>query len=401
MRLDAGGRPLHLTYCTNIHPGERLAELRATIEGPVRAVKARVSPDRPMGLGLWIPAAALSLLQKPEEREDFRALLTASGLYLFTVNGFPYGRFHGTRVKESVYQPDWRRAVRAAHTRSLAELLAALLPPDLSFGSISTVPGTTRALARDAGAVEAIVDHLLEVAAHLHALREEGGRTVVLALEPEPGCLLESTEDVLRFFEDRLFAADTRIRFGRRLGVGAGEAEEILRRHLGLCFDVAHFAVGFEEPARALERLAQAGITIAKLQLSCALRIASLEEQGRKAARRFDDGVYLHQTAVRTEEGTIRRFLDLPAALQAEIPGEREWRIHVHVPIFTDSLEPPLATTRGELEAAVRAARRLDPMPHFEVETYSFDVLPAELRDLAVEEAIARELLFARGLLEG
>lgn len=399
MRIPHPEGTFHLTYCTNVHPGERLGELERVLEGPVRAVKARVAPDRPMGLGLWLPAAALSLLQQGERLAALRDRLEEGGFYLFTVNGFPYGRFHGTRVKEAVYQPDWRRAARAAYTRALADLLAGLIPEDLPFASLSTVPGSSRQLAEDPASRAQIVAHLMEVAAHLHQLHEERGRTIVLALEPEPGCLLQSSEDTLRFFREHLWTAEGLRPLCDRLGVSLSRAEDIARRHLGLCFDVCHFAVAFEDPASALATLAEAGIRIAKLQLSCALRVAPAGEEGRAAVKRFDDGIYLHQTTIRSRDGSLHRFLDLPAALAAELVEAEEWRVHVHLPIYAADLEPPLASTQPQLAAAVRRARRLDPPPHFEVETYNFAVLPEELRALPLEEALARELAFARELL--
>jgi sugar phosphate isomerase/epimerase len=382
----------HLTYCTNIHPGESWDEVRANLARHVVAVKARVCPDRPFGVGLRLSAAAAARLAEPGPLEELRSFLAAQGLYVFTINGFPYGAFHGTAVKERVYRPDWLEEQRVGYSDVLARLLAALLPAGLDVGSVSTVPGAFRERAAAPLAAARIASALRRQARTLRDLREETGRTIVLALEPEPHCLLETTADAVRFFEEHLLDHQGMVAFAAETGLGLGAAEEMVRRHLGVCLDACHAAVEFEDPHQALARLAGAGITLAKIQVSAGLRVLPPDRDSLAALERFADPVYLHQVVVRRPDG-LRRYLDLGPALAEARPGtdDQEWRIHFHVPLFQERLG--LFHNTGDfLERLLPAAIAEGRCPHFEVETYTWDVLPEEHRRLPVVEAIAREL---------
>jgi sugar phosphate isomerase/epimerase len=408
VRLDLPGQaPAHLTYCTNIHPGETWPEVRAAIERNLPEVKRRASPDAPMGVGLRLSAAAAAALaEEAESLAWLRDFLGRHGLYAFTINGFPYGRFHGTRVKEEVYQPDWHQPERLAYTNRLADLLAALMPADQPglTGSVSTVPGGFRNLAGAPGAVAEVGDALLRHAAYLIALRERTGRTIALALEPEPMCLLETVEEAALFFEEHLLSRAAIARLAALAGLSAPAAEVAVRRHLGVCFDVCHAAVEFEDPAASLARLRQSGIGVGKLQLSSALRIPRVDAAAVARLRPFDEGVYLHQVVERRADGRIIRYLDLAdafAAFEGDAGGgPREWRVHFHVPVFHDDLGA-FATTQPVLREILALQRREAISPHLEVETYTWDVLPPELRRVEVTEAIARELAWVREQLGG
>ena len=109
--------------------------------------------------------------------------------------------------------------------------------------------------------------------------------------------------------------------------------------------------------------------------------------------RFFDDGVYLHQVVVRGEK--LTRFADLPDAFAAWREGgaRGEWRIHCHVPVFLADLGD-LASTQGELRATLQALRAAPLSPHLEVETYTWDVLPQELKTGSKADDVARELAF-------
>jgi sugar phosphate isomerase/epimerase len=295
MRIEAaGGTAAHLTYCTNIHPGESWPELRAVLARHLPAVKRRVSPDGPMGVGLRLSAvAATSLAEEPEALAWLSDFLAREDLYTFTINGFPYGRFHGARVKEGVYQPDWRRTERLAYTDCLADLLAGLLPEGAT-GSISTVPGGFRDIRGSQPAASQVAGMLLRHVAHLSRLRERTGRTVALALEPEPMCFLETIEEAARFFEDHLFSRSACAGLADLMGMAVAAAEAAVHRHLGLCYDVCHAAVEFEDAAASLARLRRSGIAIPKLQLSSALRIPQVDNDTVERLRSFEDDVYLH-----------------------------------------------------------------------------------------------------------
>jgi hypothetical protein len=384
-----------LSYCTNIHPGESWADTLTSLKRHLPKVKGAVAPDKPFGVGLRLSAQAADGLGQPDERVAFQDFLAAEDLFVFTINGFPYGAFHGTRVKEDVYQPDWRGEERLTYSNRLADILATLLPEG-AFGSISTVPGTFKPLA--AGAEAQMADMMLRHVAHLVRLHEATGRVIALAPEPEPCCFLETIEESVRFFEDHLYSRAAVQRLAELAGKTVSGAEDALRRHLGLCYDVCHAAVEFEDARGSIAALRAAGIPIHKLQLSAALRLAP--GPGRlDALRAYAEGTYLHQTVTRSADGAVTRYLDLPDALGSpEALAAEEWRVHFHVPIFQADI-PPLATTQDFLSEILALHRESPISPHLEVETYTWDVLPAELRALPVEEAIARELKWVEARL--
>jgi sugar phosphate isomerase/epimerase len=398
----------HLTYCTNIHRGETWPEVLAALERHLPAVKAAFAPDRPFGVGLRLSAVAAQALRDEHAFAQLRGLLEAHDLYVFTINGFPYGPFHGVRVKEEVYQPDWQHEERLTYTDLLADLLADLLPDEPGpngaqiEGSVSTVPGTFKPLSEAPGVAERIADNMVRHAAHLVRLQARTGRVIALALEPEPYCFLETIEETVRFFEQHLFGDATITRLAGLCGLGRSDAEQALRRHLGVCYDVCHAAVEYEDPKGGLEALRAAGIRVPKLQLSAALRIAEVDAAAARRLQAFDEPVYLHQVVER-RRGGLTRYLDLPQAFAALEKGPgggepREWRVHFHVPIFLDEIEH-FSTTQDFLRE-ILAIHREDPVSaHLEVETYTWDVLPEQDRQDDVAAAIARELAWVRDRL--
>ena len=381
-----------LTYCLNIHPTQDWGQARAALTGPVAAVRRAVCPDAPFAVGLRFSAEATEALAEPGARAELKEVLAAHDYLPVTVNGFPYGPFHGTRVKEDVYQPDWTRPERVDYTLALARLMADINPPD-SFVSLSTVPGTFKPLA--GGREQLMADRLLHVAAALHELRARTGRTVALAIEPEPFCFLETIDEAVAFFDSYLFSEAAVAALADATGLPRGEAAAALPRHLGLCYDVCHAAVEFEDPAGSLAALRAAGVPVHKLQLSAALSIPAVDAAARARLADFDEPTYLHQVVSRRPaakgDGPLRREPDLaPALARADSDGE-EWRVHFHVPLFVDRI-PPFSTTQDFL-AEILALHRADPIsPHLEVETYTWAVLPPGLRGESLEADIAREL---------
>ncbi len=386
-----------LTYCSNIHPGESWPELRRVLDERVPKVKALASPDAPMGIGLRIAAVAAEALDAPAAWAELKAILDRHGLEVWTVNGFPYGPFHDTAVKENVYQPDWRSPHRLAYTNRLADLLADLQPAG-GFASLSTVPGTFKPLA--AGNEAAMAEAMLRHVAHCMDLADRTGRTVALAIEPEPFCFLETIAETVAFFEQHLFSDAAVAALADFARVSRSEAARALPVHLGLCYDVCHAAVEYEDPELSLSALEMVGIPIHKLQLSAALRVPNVDAAARAALAAFAEPTYLHQVIARDGDGALRGHLDLPLALErGEASDGEEWRIHFHVPIFADRLER-FATTQPFLEAVLARHRARPVTRHLEVETYTRDVLPAAHRAVAVEVAIARELAWVRDRLE-
>ena len=399
MKLDSDSS-VHLTYCSNIHPGESWAEVRAQVGAHLPNVKARLSPDGPFGIGLRLSAIAAESLSEPAAMEEFKTFLAAEGLYVFTLNGFPYGEFHGTPVKENVYLPDWRDAARLAYSNRLADLLAELLPDDLELeGSISTVPGAFKPAITSEADVAAMAENLVRHAAHLVALRERTGRTVTLELEPEPCCFIETIDEAVDFFRNHLFSADAIAGMAERTGLSGAAAEAALRRHLGVCLDLCHAAVEFEDADEALAKLRDAGIRVGKMQISAGLRFAPVDDGTVELLRPFNDAVYLHQVVERNGAG-LARYVDLPEAFAAADgkQGDREWRVHFHVPIFLDDLGR-FSTTQDFIRDMLARHRTAPVTKHLEVETYTWDVLPPEYRNVDVDSAIVRELQWVRGQL--
>ena len=400
MRLDHLPGDVNLTYCTNIHAGERWPDIRASLDVHVPAIKTAVAPDRAFGIGLRLSGEAASSARQPEELAAFREQLTALGAYVFTINAFPFGPFHGVRVKEQVYLPDWRSAERVAFTADSAAVLAAILPDGVD-GSISTVPGAFKPNGQQTGAAAAMAARMVEAVANLVETERRTGKRIALALEPEPCCFLETADESIAFFETELFSPETLDLLAARTGVNRSDAEILLRRHLGICYDVCHGSVEYEDPVAALDRLLAAGISVPKVQLSAAMRIPVMTDELIGAVMRYDDGVYLHQTIVRGTGG-LTRYVDLPDAVAAFRQGraDGEWRIHCHVPLFLADLGE-IGSTRADLEAVLAALRQKSRSSHLEVETYTWDVLPDKLRTGSKAADIAREISFCVKELAG
>jgi sugar phosphate isomerase/epimerase len=392
MRLDTLPGDVHLTYCTNIHAGESWPEVCASLDAHVPDIKTAVAPDRPLGIGLRLSGEAAAAAREPEALAAFRNQLARLGAYVFTINAFPFGRFHGVRVKEDVYLPDWRSAERVAFTADSAAVLAAILPDGMD-GSISTVPGAFKPNGRAGGAVAAMTANILQAVANLLDIKRRTGKCIALALEPEPCCFLETADESIAFFQT-LLSPETVRRFAALAGTSPGEAEATLHRHLGICYDVCHGSVEYEDPMAALDRLIAAGIAVPKIQLSAAMRVPTMTKDLIDAVMRYNDGVYLHQTIVRTG-AALTRYVDLPEAVSAFKDGhaEGEWRIHCHVPVFLSDLGA-IGSTRQDLVATLTALRERHRSSHLEVETYTWDVLPEHLRTGSKAADIAREISF-------
>jgi sugar phosphate isomerase/epimerase len=391
------GAGVHLTYCSNVHPGESWAEVRANFDRHVVAVRDRLLPEGEFGIGLRLSARAAAELSEPAVLAEFRNFLRRERMYVFTLNGFPYGTFHGARVKEDVYLPDWRDPERLRYTNQLADLLAVLLPTAAGIeGSVSTVPGAFKPALGGPHDVALMVEHLLRHVAHLVELRARSGRHVALALEPEPHCFLETVAEVIAFFEQELHSAKAVERTMDLTGLDRDAAGRALCDHLGICLDLCHAAVEFEDAADCIRRLERAGVRVHKMQISAGLRLPVLDREALAALARFDDPVYLHQVVQRGPGGIVR-FADLPDAL-ASLDGpaaDREWRVHFHVPIFLDRLAP-FASTQSFIRDVLAVHRARPVSSHLEVETYTWDVLPEPFRSGSVDEAVARELAWVQ-----
>ncbi len=375
----------HLTYCTNIHPGESWAEVRANLERYIPQIRERLALGRSFGLGLRLSGRAVREIFAGDSLQPFARWLDRENLYVFTLNGFPYGGFHRQSVKEQVYAPDWTTQARLNYSLGLAQILAYLLPQGLD-GGISTVPLSYRpwyhnqpeyalreACLNLALAVERLVD-----------LRRRTGKWLHLDLEPEPDGVLENTAGLVTFFRDWLLPVAGSVLVKHR-GVSSTQAETWLREHIQVCYDVCHWAVVYEDPEQVFAQLHKEGIRIGKVQLSSALKIAvpDLPLARRQLLTRlmpFAESPYLHQVVERLPDGTTRHYPDLKGALPQLLttPAE-EWRTHFHVPVFMADYQG-LGATQADLTTVLTLLQKTPCTRYLELETYTWEVLPTPLK---------------------
>ena len=385
--------PVHLTYCMNIHPGEHWVEQLAAIQDKAAVLRQMIRPDDWFGLGLRLGAQAVEdLANDPEARRAALDVFAEHQLYPFTVNAFPYGRFHAGAVKENVYAPDWRTPERREYTFDVCDILTEWLPEGID-GSISTVPCSFKSWIRDPAAVSVMAQNLAAVVAYLAAVREDTGKDIHLGLEPEPSCYLETTEETVRFFKEVMWTEGVE-EVKRIRQCYTKDAEAMVRRHLGVCFDTCHVALQFEEPADALKRYLAEGIRISKVQLSSAL-VARNTPEAREALRAFAEPTYLHQVKVRDADGSVHSWIDLPEALkdlETRLSSD-EIRVHFHVPLFFTQAGP-LSSTSDTLCPAFFREIHQRATTHLEIETYTFDVLPKQIHPGDIVRSVSREYMW-------
>jgi hypothetical protein len=415
MKLNHG---LHLAYCTNIHRGETWPETFDSLKKYTLAVRERVAAGKPYAIGLRLSQRAAQELSERSTLLEFQRWLEQTDCYIFTINGFPYGQFHGARVKEKVYLPDWTSRERVAYTNLLFDLLAQLVPADVE-GSVSTVPCGFKELVTSEEQLKMIRKNIWECVGHIARVGEKTGRKLHLGLEPEPLCVLETSGEAVDFF-------------GRMREEHRGDSR--LAEHLGINYDACHLAVEFEEPQNALGALIQNGIKISKLHLSSALKVKPTLET-RAALEKFADDIYLHQVIVQRADGSRLKYRDLGDALANEQPptggaeedigalaradvaasrdGSRsvpapsstldskssEWRIHFHVPL--QSASTPLFDNTTDHLMGVLDMLGSNPTTcsHLEMETYTWEVLPRELKSRDVVEQLVAEYHWTLGQL--
>jgi sugar phosphate isomerase/epimerase len=391
--LQINSGPFHLTYCTNIHAADGWDGVFANLKKHAPALKARFSPAEPFGVGLRLSAREARELLEGDRLRTFRVFLDREGLYVAIINGFPYGPFHGTPVKANVYAPDWRDDARVDYTLDLIRILQALLPPGLD-GGVSTTPLSYKPWVAGAGAQswETMTRNIVRVADALVRIRRAHGVLIHLDIEPEPDCVLENTDETIAFFEQWLFSVGGLI-LAAKLGIGPDDARRHLQDHIRICFDCCHFAVEYEDPAMALERLRAAGIQVGRVQLSSAVlvRFPSDPRQAESIAaelRPFADATYLHQVVEQQAHG-LRRYPDLDVALDDPRGPGSEWRIHFHVPLFAREYAA-FASTQDYVRRVLAVAAQDPFTTHLEIETYTWSVLPPGLK-MDLGESIARE----------
>ena len=375
MKLTRGP---HLAYCTNIHRGETWTETFEALNKYTLAVRDSVSPGKPYAIGLRLSDLASRELSESKTLAAFQKWLDQQNCYVFTINGFPYGKFHGTRVKEQVYAPDWTTRERVEYTNRLFDLLAQLVPKDVE-GSVSTVPCSYKEFITSDSQVEAMRVNLWQCVEHIARLSERVGKKLHLGLEPEPLCYLETSEETVNFFEQMRSERPNDPR---------------LAEHLGVNYDTCHLAVEFEVPEDAIKRFQQHGMRISKIHLSSALKVKPTIEV-REALRAFTDDIYFHQVVARSPDGSIERFRDLNVALTRNAKRETrnfpEWRIHFHIPLHSPKTALFDNTSDHILGLLYILKREPTLCTHLEMETYTWEVMPPEMKNRSVVDQLVSE----------
>ena len=387
----------HLTYCTNIHPGETWPAVLKSLEKSL-VVKKKLAPKKPMGIGLRLSAQAAEDLGTGKKLTAFKKWLHQHSCYVFTMNGFPYGGFHGEKVKDKVHAPDWTTKKRVAYTKRLFSQLAYLLPEGMD-GGVSTSPISYRFWhSSDAAltqATEVGAKNMMKVVKHLIKLKAKTGKVLHLDIEPEPDGILENSMEFIYFFDKVLLKIGVTY-LKKKLNYSTKAAKTAIKEHIRLCYDVCHFAVAYESPKPILKRLEKKGIKVGKIQISAAIKTKltgndKTRKKAKKSLSPYNESTYLHQTVFKTKKGKLKQFPDLgPALEEIDNPSYTELRTHFHVPIFTD-VYGDLASTQDEIVKVLHLWRDQPFTNHLEVETYTWDVLPNN-NQLTLTDSIYREL---------
>ena len=390
----------HLTYSTLVHPGDTWEQMWASLQEFVPRVKAKVAPHEPFGVCLRLSArSAATLNENPTLIADLKAYLADQDLYLYTANAFPYGSFKGQVVKEQVYEPDWRSAERTFYTKQVANVLAAVAADGIQ-PSIQTPPLGFKPNVTGPDVVASFTAHVLEVTAHLVKLHHETGKIVTLAIEPEPYCFLETTDEVIKYFTTQLYTGPAARTLHKLTGLPVNEAIAALRQHVGIVYDICHQAVEYEDIPDSLQRLVDANIPIMKFQQATAIHVPTVTQAAVDALKKYSDTIYLTQT-IEKQDGRLTRYLNLEDAFAAwarDPSAAKEWRVHIHVPVFLDDLGP-FRTTRFALEDALRFFQKTPLSRHLEIETYTWDVLPESLKTGDIVDYVSREIEWVKGQL--
>jgi hypothetical protein len=387
----------HLTYCSKVHPGHGWDVVWPQLRDCLPRLKARLCPGAPLGLGLRLSATECEELLTGGHLPAFRDFLAAEDLYVFTLNGFPYGAFHGPRVKAEVFAPDWRQPARLDYTLRLVQVLERLLPEGCE-GSISTSPLSYKPWLSpdDTAGLRAITRNLTIMAHRLLEVKARTGQFIHLDLEPEPDGLVETCTELAAFFDHWLLPLGSRW-LAAASGLSLGESQEALLEHLQVCLDTCHLAVAYEDPAAALQTLADRGIKVGKVQVTSGWQVELGDNSRRAALARelapFADSPYLHQVRGRNGRGALSRYADLAQALpQLSDSGDHQWRIHYHAPLFIEAYGN-LTATQVDTRAVLQLLARQGFTRHLEIETYTWGQLPGDLKTELVD-FLAREYLW-------
>ncbi|GAB1690144.1 sugar phosphate isomerase/epimerase family protein [Krasilnikovia sp. M28-CT-15] len=310
MRLrHRSGRIVHLGCDLDLPPARDLGTLIAQLDTYANAVRARLDVAT-LGIGLWLPPALAALLAgNGRARIRLRAVLDAHGLEVVTLNGVRYDDNPTTQRD----QPDWSDPARLEYTLDLARILVDLLPDDTVRGAVSTL-GLGRRDQWDADRERSCARILGRLSSGLAEIAWQTGRAVRVGFQPAAGHVLDS----------------------------AGQTPAALanadKDRLGVCLDLADLACSWQDPADAITRLADAGLSVVQARIAAALEAADPDTAADALSAYLDEG---HPYPVTTPDGTY--FDDLPQALAAALPGP--WRIRCPAPLHTAPAAALAATT--------------------------------------------------------
>lgn len=391
-----------LTYCSNIHPGEKWDDHFAALQQTVPYIRQQLAPGSAFALGLRIANEASIELSKPERLAEFKAWLDEQNVFVPIINGFPYGGFHNTTVKDHVHTPDWTTTDRRDYTIRLFDILVQLLP-DNRDGGVSTPPLSYRLWWKGQTELSKTIDiatgHILEVLDHLINIKTTTGKTLHLDIEPEPDGILDNVADFVNWYRDVLLPKGIDYLIQKH-SFSQEKAKETILEHIQLCYDICHAAVAYEEPETILKSLNQIGIKTGRIQVSSALKVKFDTNPTEKyeAIKAFDEPVYLHQVIAKSQDGSKISYPDLPEALAAwSQTDQSEWRVHFHVPLFIDHYGV-LESTQNEIVKTL-AFQRAQPFSNYmEVETYTWGVLPEAIQK-PIGESIVREIKWVQDVI--
>ncbi|TGK87734.1 xylose isomerase [Leptospira noumeaensis] len=392
----------HLTYCSNIHPGETWKDHFYQLKENLPKIRKKVSPNAEMGLGLRLANEASVELLNPQVLEEFQTWLKKESFYVFLINGFPYGNFHGTTVKGNVYNPDWATKERQEYTIRLFSILSKLLPMGME-GGVSTPPlsyqffdSTDLDLNKR---ISLATENIINILIHLIQIQIATGKTLHLDIEPEPDGILGNVKLFVDWYLD-LFLPLAIPKVQTQFGFSREDTEKKVKNHIRICLDICHSAVSFEDNQAVVNLLLENSIRVGRIQISSALKVnfdQNIEEKLNLLSN-FDEPTYLHQVVAKKPSSKIISYRDLPEALQSKLEPNDEWRIHFHVPVFLDTYGL-VSSTRKEILDLLKLQKKKLFTNALEIETYTWGVLPKELQ-MPMSDSIVRELDWVLSVLE-
>nr|YP_010478809.1 hypothetical protein N4K71_pgp085 [Neustupella aerophytica]UVI61114.1 hypothetical protein [Neustupella aerophytica] len=385
----------NLTHCSNIYPGNSWEEIFNNLKVNIPLIKAKLSPTQPFGIGLRLSYKAAFELSIPKNINIFKNWLYQNNCYVTTINGFVYGEFSNTSIKETVYDPDWSTKERYDFNYILILISSMLCLPGKEIGFSTSPLGYKFGLNKPDTILKEGSEYLLSLLELLIEIYKTEGKLIHIDFEPEADCILESIDDIVKFFNQ----ISLKIRCRQKMLLS--KAKKLLCRHVRICYDICHQAVQFEDHIKNFDVLNKTKIKIGKIQISSALDIKFCQFEPNfvvNELEKFNDNIYLHQAVERKPDGTLSRFRDLPEVIHYiqnmsnskqdwltwNLEGFRNVRLHFHVPIYIQNIISQkyaiFSTTYKDIIAVIEYIKHFPITSCLEIETYTWEVLPKYLK---------------------